>query len=63
MCPSASAAAAAANVNTITNNFTATVKNATIGTGASSYEASELKEAALRVEAASDTRMVSVAAA
>ena len=57
------AAAAAANVNTITNDFTATIKNVTIGTGASSYEASgELKEAALRVEAASDTRMVSVAA-
>lgn len=57
------AAAAAANVNTITNNFTASVKNATIGTAPSSYEASgALKEAAMRVEAASDTRMVSVAA-
>lgn len=57
------AAAVAANVNTVTNNFTAAVKNANIGTGSSSYETNgELKEAALRVEAASDTRMVSVAA-
>ncbi|MGM9568977.1 MAG: beta strand repeat-containing protein, partial [Phascolarctobacterium sp.] len=57
------AAATAANVNTITNNFTAAVKNATIGTVSSSYETSgELKEAAMRVEAASDTSMVSVAA-
>ena len=56
--------AAAVNTNTVTNSFNASVKNATIGTGASSYYESNgsLKEAALRVEAASDTSMVSVAA-
>ncbi|MGN1088027.1 MAG: hypothetical protein ACI4QQ_02770, partial [Phascolarctobacterium sp.] len=57
------AGAAAASVNTITNNFTAAVKNATIGTAGSTYDNdNKLTEAALRVEAASDTRMVSVAA-
>ena len=56
--------AAAVNTNTVTNSFNASVKNATIGTGASSYYESNgsLKEAALRVEAVSDTSMVSVAA-
>ena len=55
--------AVAVNTNTVTNSFNAGVKNATIGTGASDYESNgSLKEAALRVEAASDTRMVSVAA-
>ena len=58
------AAAAAASVNTITNNFTAAVKNVTIGTAGSDYSATtgKLTKAALQVEAASDTRMVSVAA-
>lgn len=55
------AGAAAANVNTVTNDFTATVKNATIGTAPSTYTNGQLTEA-MRVEAASDTRMVSVAA-
>lgn len=57
------AGAAAVNTNTVTNSFNAGVQNATIGTGASDYESNcSLKEAALRVEAASDTSMVSVAA-
>ena len=57
------AGAAAVNTNNVTNNFVASVKNATIGTGESDYESNgSLKEAALRVEAASDTSMVSVAA-
>lgn len=57
------AGAAAVNTNSITNNFTASVKNATLSTGASSYAGSgALQEAALKVEAASDTSMVSVAA-
>ena len=56
------AGAAAVNTNSITNNFTASVKNAILSTGASSYNGGELEEAALKVEAASDTSMVSVAA-
>ncbi|MGM9582245.1 MAG: beta strand repeat-containing protein, partial [Phascolarctobacterium sp.] len=57
------AGAAAVNTNTVTNSFSANVKNATIGTGTSDYESNgSLKEAAMRVEAASDTSMVSVAA-
>ena len=57
------AGTAAVNTNNVTNNFVASVKNAAIGTGESDYENNgSLKEAALRVEAASDTSMVSVAA-
>ena len=53
--------AAAVNTNTITNDFTASIKNASVVTGASSYANGSLQEAALRVEAVSDTSMVSVA--
>ena len=41
--------------------ITASIKNASVVTGASSYANGSLQEAALRVEAASDTSMVSVA--
>ncbi|MGM9520376.1 MAG: beta strand repeat-containing protein, partial [Phascolarctobacterium sp.] len=57
------AGAAAVNTNNIKNDFQASIKNATIETGASSYDSNgSLQEAALKVEAASATSMVSVAA-
>ena len=51
------AGAAAAVVNSVKNNFTATVKGATISTGASSAN-----DAAMKVGASSDTKMIGVAA-
>lgn len=57
------AGAAAVNTNNIKNDFQASIRNATIETGASSYDSNgSLQEAALKVEAASATSMVSVAA-
>lgn len=57
------AGAVAVNTNTVTNDFMATVKNATIATSTSTYEANgDIKDAALKIEAESDTSMVSVAA-
>ncbi len=51
------AGAAAAVVNSVKNNFTASVKGATISTGASSAN-----DAAMKVGASSDTKMIGVAA-
>lgn len=57
------AGAAAVNTNNIKNDFQASIRNAIIETGASSYDSNgSLQEAALKVEAASATSMVSVAA-
>ena len=57
------AGAVAVNTNTVTNDFMATVKNATIATSTSTYEANgDIKDAALKIEAESDTSMVSMAA-